>query len=79
MRITRTGTYVITAAAVALFVFLSLAFDSLTRFSLRGPWLSQVNERGETAFIDGVFWTYWSVTRHMRGKGDGAWYGHRSP
>lgn len=58
MRITKTGTYVMTAAAVALFVFLSWAFDSLERFSLSGPWFSQVSERGETAYIDGVFWTY---------------------
>lgn len=58
MRITRTGTYVMTAAAVALFVLLSWAFDSLERFSLSGPWFSQVNERGETAYVDGVFWTY---------------------
>lgn len=58
MRITKTGTYAMTAIAVVLFIFLTWAFDSLERFSLAGPWFSQVNERGETAWIDGVFWTY---------------------
>lgn len=58
MRITKTGTYAMTALAVALFIFLSWAFDSLERFSLDGPWFSQVNERGEVSWIDGVFWTY---------------------
>lgn len=58
MRITRTGTYVMTGIAVALFVLLSLIFDTLTRFELNGPWFSQANERGESSFIDGVFWTY---------------------
>jgi thiosulfate dehydrogenase [quinone] large subunit len=47
-----------TAIAVALFVLLSWIFDDLERFSLSGPWFSQTNERGEVAFIDGVFWTY---------------------
>lgn len=58
MRITKTGTYVMTGIAVAMFVLLSLVFDTLTRFELNGPWFSQANERGETSFIDGVFWTY---------------------
>lgn len=58
MRMTRSLTYAMTAFAVALFVFLSWAFDDLERFALSGPWFSQVNARGETAYIDGVFWTY---------------------
>jgi thiosulfate dehydrogenase [quinone] large subunit len=58
MRITKTGTYVMTGIAVAMFVLLSLIFDTLTRFELDGPWFSQANERGEASFIDGVFWTY---------------------
>ena len=45
MRITKTGTYVLTGIAVAMFVFLSLIFDTLTRFELSGPWFSQLNER----------------------------------
>jgi thiosulfate dehydrogenase [quinone] large subunit len=47
-----------TGIAVALFVLLSLVFDTLTRFELDGPWFSQANERGESSFIDGVVWTY---------------------
>ena len=58
MRITKTGTYVMTGIAVAMFVLLTLIFDTLTRFELNGPWFSQANERGESSFIDGVFWTY---------------------
>ena len=58
MRITKTGTYVMTGIAVGMFVLLSLIFDTLTRFEFGGPWFSQANERGETSFIDGVFWTY---------------------
>ena len=58
MRITKTGTYLMTGIAVAMFILLSMIFDTLTRFELDGPWFSQANERGETSFIDGVFWTY---------------------
>jgi thiosulfate dehydrogenase [quinone] large subunit len=47
-----------TGVAVALFVLLTLVFDTLTRFELSGPWFSQANERGEASFIDGVFFTY---------------------
>ncbi len=76
MRITRNATYAMTAIAVALFVLLTWVFDSLTRFDLSGPWFSQANERGETSFIDGVFYTYLFLALIIAA---GVWQAMRTP
>jgi thiosulfate dehydrogenase [quinone] large subunit len=65
-----------TAIAVAMFVLLSWAFDTLERFSLSGPWFSQTNERGQTSFIDGVFYTYLFIALII---GAGIWQAMRTP
>ena len=54
MRITKTGTYVMTAIAAALFVLLTWIFDD-GKFDLTntGIWFEQ-----EGAIIDGTMWTY---------------------
>jgi thiosulfate dehydrogenase [quinone] large subunit len=65
-----------TAIAVAMFVLLSWIFDDLERFSLSGPWFSQTNERGELAFIDGVFWTYVFIALIVAA---GVWQASRIP
>ena len=54
MRITKTGTYVMTAIAAALFVFLTWVFDD-GKFVLNDPdiWFKQ-----EGAIVDGTMWTY---------------------
>jgi thiosulfate dehydrogenase [quinone] large subunit len=58
MRMTRTGTYVLTAISAALFLFLTWVFaDGL--FALDGDVLfSQENAQGEVAIADGTIWTY---------------------
>jgi thiosulfate dehydrogenase [quinone] large subunit len=65
-----------TAVAVALFVALSWIFDDLERFSLSGPWFSQVNARGETAYVDGVFYTYLFIALIVAA---GVWQASRLP
>lgn len=54
MRITKTGTYVMTAIAAALFVFLTWAFDD-GRFALND---TGILFEQDGAIIDGTIWTY---------------------
>ena len=54
MRITRTGTYVLTAIAAALFIFLNWVFaDGMFDLNDSGAWFKR-----EGAIIDGTMWTY---------------------
>lgn len=54
MRITKTGTYVMTAIAAAMFIVLNWAFaDGMFSLGDTGTWFSR-----EGAIIDGQIWTY---------------------
>ncbi len=54
MRITRTGTYVMTAIAAALFLFMTWAFaDGLFTLNEPSVWFRQ-----DGAIVDGTIWTY---------------------
>lgn len=54
MRITKTGTYVMTAIAAAMFIFLNWAFaDGMFSLDDTGTWFER-----EGAIIDGQLWTY---------------------
>ncbi|HEV2065236.1 MAG TPA: hypothetical protein VGR08_00265 [Thermomicrobiales bacterium] len=57
MRMTRSGTYVLTALSALLFIFLTWAFaDGL--FALDGDGLFSRTEGEDTAIADGSIWTY---------------------
>lgn len=57
MRMTRTGTYILTAISAALFLFMTWAFaDGLFSLDPGGLFIRTVN--GETAIADGTIWTY---------------------
>jgi thiosulfate dehydrogenase [quinone] large subunit len=57
MRMTRTGTYILTTISALLFLFLTWAFaDGL--FSLDGDVLFSRTEGEDTAIADGSIWTY---------------------
>jgi thiosulfate dehydrogenase [quinone] large subunit len=75
MRITRTGSLILTAIAAALFVVLELLFGRDGAFDLSGPWFSYA-EGGDKAIIDGVFWTYLMLALTIAG---GLWQTSRIP
>ena len=54
MRITKTGTYVMTAIAAAMYLFLNWVFaDGMFNLSDTGTWFER-----DGAIIDGQMWTY---------------------
>jgi thiosulfate dehydrogenase [quinone] large subunit len=75
MRITRTGTLVMTAIAAALYIFLEWAFGRAGVFSLDGPWFSFTSGE-DKAIADGVFWTWLMLALIVAG---GLWQWSRTP